>query len=166
MRQGSEKLQYHYTKRFNDVIIERTVNVPLRAGANHFDLPKELHTGLSRHENARTKYKAVYQRLDADMFFSTALTTVLPNAKGGQVLHPSQKRILTVRECARAQGFPDNYEFVSVNKEKMSKAINDQFRQIGNAVPIPLALALGKAFGGAMSKMWDAEPSRDASPIL
>ncbi|KAG1743398.1 S-adenosyl-L-methionine-dependent methyltransferase [Suillus lakei] len=168
MRQGSEKLQYHYTKRFMDIIIERTVNVPLRAGANHFDLPKELHTGLSRHEDARTKYKAVYQRLDADMYFSTALTTVLPNNKGGQVLHPSQKRILTVRECARAQGFPDNYEFISVNKEKnqTAKAINDQFRQIGNAVPTPLALALGKAFGGAMSKMWDAEPSRDASPIL
>ncbi|KAG2063855.1 S-adenosyl-L-methionine-dependent methyltransferase [Suillus decipiens] len=168
MRQGSQDLQYHYTKRFNNIIIERTINVPLRAGANHFDLPKELHTGLSRHENARTKYKAVYQRLDADMYFSTALTTVLPNNKGGQVLHPSQKRILTVRECARAQGFPDNYEFVSVNKEKkqMTKAIDDQFRQIGNAVPTSLAQALGKAFGGAMNKMWDAEPSRDASPIL
>ncbi|KAG2037322.1 S-adenosyl-L-methionine-dependent methyltransferase [Suillus americanus] len=168
MRQGSEKLQYHYTKRFNDIIIERTVNVPLRAGANHFDLPKELHTGLSRHEDARIKYKAVFQRLDADMYFSTALTTVQPNTKGGQVLHPSQKRILTVRECARAQGFPDKYEFVSVNKEKkdMAKAIQDQLRQIGNAVPTSLAHALGKAFGGALTKMWDAEPSRDASPIL
>ncbi|KAG2133739.1 S-adenosyl-L-methionine-dependent methyltransferase [Suillus clintonianus] len=167
MRQGSKKLQYHYTKRFGDIVIERTLNVPLRVGANHFDLPMELHTGLSKHENARTKYKAVYQRLDADMYFSTALTTVLPNNKSGQVLHPSQKRILTVRECARAQGFPDSYEFVSVNKGKaMAKAIDDQFRQIGNAVPTPLALALGKAFGGAMSKMWDAEPSRDASPIV
>ncbi|KAG1823322.1 hypothetical protein EV424DRAFT_1321200, partial [Suillus variegatus] len=77
-----------------------------------------------------------------------------------------QKRILTVRECARAQGFPDYYEFVSVNKDKMAKAIDDQFRQIGNAVPTSLASALGKALGGAMSKMWDAEPSRDASPIL
>ncbi|KAG1798810.1 hypothetical protein EV424DRAFT_1440198 [Suillus variegatus] len=57
MRQGSKKLQYHYTKCFDDIIIERTVNVPLRAGANHFDLPEELHAGLSRHENARTKCK-------------------------------------------------------------------------------------------------------------
>ncbi|OJA16030.1 hypothetical protein AZE42_04287 [Rhizopogon vesiculosus] len=89
---------------------------------------------------------------------------MLPNNKTGQVLHPSQKRILTVRECARAQGFPDNYEFVSVNADR--KAINDQFRQIGNAVPIPLALALGQALGEAMFKMWDAEPSRAASPVL
>ncbi|KAG1724751.1 S-adenosyl-L-methionine-dependent methyltransferase [Suillus paluster] len=146
VRRGSDKLMYHYTKRFGDIIIERTVNVPMRAGANHF---------------------AVYQRLNADMYFSTALTTVLPNTKGGQVLHPSQKRILTVRECARAQGFPDDYKFVSVNKgRKIVKAIDDQFRQIGNAVPIPLAYALGNALGGAMFRMWDAEPSRDASPVL
>jgi hypothetical protein len=32
---------------------------------------------------------AVYQRLDADLYFSTALTTMLPNNKTGQVLHPS-----------------------------------------------------------------------------
>ncbi|KAG0701498.1 hypothetical protein DFH29DRAFT_926181, partial [Suillus ampliporus] len=61
MRQGSEKLRYHYTKRFKDIIIERTVNVPLRAGANHFDPPKELHTELSMHETARTKYKSKTQ---------------------------------------------------------------------------------------------------------
>ncbi|KAG1896081.1 uncharacterized protein F5891DRAFT_1248415 [Suillus fuscotomentosus] len=48
------------------------------------DLLKELHNELSRHENARAKYKAVYQRPDADMYFSIALTTVLPNNKGGQ----------------------------------------------------------------------------------
>ncbi|OJA16031.1 hypothetical protein AZE42_04288 [Rhizopogon vesiculosus] len=36
MRKGSGKLIYHYTKRFADIVIERTVNVPLRAGANHF----------------------------------------------------------------------------------------------------------------------------------
>ncbi|KAG0701495.1 hypothetical protein DFH29DRAFT_1000139 [Suillus ampliporus] len=180
MRQGSEKLRYHYTKRFNDIIIERShfglypgsssyvVLGNVKFNADVVDLPKELHTGLSKHEDARTKYKGKTQdRLDADMYFSTALTTVLPNNKGGQVLHPSQKRILTVRECARAQGFPDDYEFVSVNKErKMVKAINDQFRQIGNAVPIPLARALGQALGDAMSRMWDAEPSRDASPAL
>lgn len=32
---------------------------------------------------------AVYQRLDADLYFLTALTTMVPNNKAGQVLHPS-----------------------------------------------------------------------------
>lgn len=87
----------------------------------------------------------VYGRIDGDHIFQTALTTVAPNSKVGRVLHPNvsrperhmiysqyhrtrflfqQKRILTVRECARAQGFPDKYEFHSVNT-KLSDRVAD-----------------------------------------
>ncbi|KAI9459441.1 hypothetical protein BJY52DRAFT_1090290, partial [Lactarius psammicola] len=67
-----------------------------------------------------------------------------------------QKRVLTVRECARAQGFPDTWKFLSVS-ERPSTIVRDQLRQIGNAVPIPLSRALGKALGKALIKMWEAE---------
>lgn len=41
-------------------------------------------------------------------------------------------RRLTVRECARIQGFPDNFEFIYEN-------IDDGYKMVGNAVPIELA---------------------------
>lgn len=87
-----------------------------------------------------------YGRLDPDGLFRTAMTTVRPNSKESVVLHPTQKRVLTVREVARAQGFPDTYEFASVCVQRRG-IIEDQYRQIGNAVPVTLALALAKAFG-------------------
>ena len=46
---------------------------------------------------------------------------------------------MTVRECARAQGFPDNFRFYSDRDDT-----KDMHRQIGNAVPPPLAYALGR----------------------
>ena len=55
--------------------------------------------------------------------------------KTGRVLHPVQNRLTSVRENARAQGFPDDFVFHGTLKDK--------YRQIGNAVPPPLARALG-----------------------
>jgi len=40
-----------------------------------------------------------------------------------------------------------------------------QLRQIGNAVPIPFAYALGKSLGRALLKMWE-EKGREGSPEL
>ena len=47
------------------------------------------------------------------------------------------ERRLTVRECARLQTFPDNYEFVNVISP------SEAYRVIGNAVPPLFGFALG-----------------------
>ena len=36
----------------------------------------------------------------------------------GRVLHPEQPRLVSVRECARSQGFPDTYKFFGTVLEK------------------------------------------------
>lgn len=51
-------------------------------------------------------------------------------------------RLLTNRECARGQGFPDSYEFVGNGK--------DVKKQIGNAVPVGIARWLGERVAAAM----------------
>ena len=56
-------------------------------------------------------------------------------------------RVLTVREMARIQSFPDNFVFRSkvTTGGKMRKFEVPQYTQVGNAVPPLLALALGKS---------------------
>ena len=57
---------------------------------------------------------------------------------GGPVIavHPNCKRRFTVRETARIQSFPDDFEFKG--------STTSQFRQIGNAVAVDFAYHLGK----------------------
>ena len=65
---------------------------------------------------------------------SLTLTTS-PSQKQTERCHPEETRPFTVREYARIQTFPDNWEFVG--------SISSQYKQIGNAVPIKLAESIG-----------------------
>lgn len=70
---------------------------------------------------------------------SPAKTVIAGGTKGGgrSHLHPEVPRTLSVRECARLQSFPDDYEFVGT--------AGRQFTQVGNAVPPVLAAQIGKS---------------------
>ena len=67
---------------------------------------------------------------------SLTLTTA-PAQNQTERCHPTETRPLTVREYARIQTFPDNWDF--------SGSINSQYRQIGNAVPVNLGFHIGIA---------------------
>lgn len=59
------------------------------------------------------------------------------NPSKGRYIHPTEDRVITLREGARLQGVPDKWQFVG---SRTSIA-----RQIGNGVPIPLAEAVAKS---------------------
>lgn len=61
--------------------------------------------------------------------------TCAPAQKQTERCHPEETRPFTVREYARIQTFPDNWEF--------SGSITQQYKQIGNAVPVNLAYEIG-----------------------
>ena len=55
------------------------------------------------------------------------------------------ERRLTVRECARIQTFPDDYEFIIPKSESQpSLSSSDAYKIIGNAVPCVLAYNIAK----------------------
>ncbi|MFO0210921.1 MAG: DNA cytosine methyltransferase, partial [Pseudanabaena sp.] len=56
-----------------------------------------------------------------------------------------ETRPLTVREYARIQTFPDEWDFVG--------ALTSQYKQIGNAVPVNLAYAVGQSLIGLLNSI-------------
>jgi len=61
--------------------------------------------------------------------------TCSPSQKQTERCHPDETRPFTVREYARIQSFPDDWEFAG--------GISEKYKQIGNAVPVELARHLG-----------------------
>lgn len=84
----------------------------------------------------------ILRRLSMDEPSLTILTS--PSQKQTERCHPTETRPLTVRESARIQGFPDEWQFCG--------SIASQYRQVGNAVPVMLgyhvALAVRKVLAG------------------
>lgn len=77
---------------------------------------------------------------------SLTLTTS-PSQKQTERCHPEETRPFTVREYARIQSFPDSWEFKGT--------ISEQYRQIGNAVPVELARRIGVQIVTAFSENMD-----------
>lgn len=63
-----------------------------------------------------------------------------------EFVHPTYNRVLTVRECARLQSFPDSYDFCGgpYLVPHIDRAVQDKYEQIGDAVPPLLAYAWGR----------------------
>lgn len=149
----SLKLHFEFpNKNTTKVILEDALtNVPKSEGAKYslekIKLFKQIPQGgcwVNLPENEQKKYlkksyysgggkRGILRRLSMKEPSLTLLCS--PSQKQTERCHPLEERPLTIREYARIQTFPDNYEFCG--------SVSSQYKQIGNAVPVELSRQIG-----------------------
>ena len=110
---------------------KRMLKIIRYAGSNISFIPKQL---------ISSGFSSCYSRLDAHSP-STTLTVNFVHPASNRCIHPFQDRALTPREGARLQSFPDWFRFCGTRAQIV--------KQMGNAVPPLLAMALGEAIARA-----------------
>lgn len=130
---GNHPLFDHVARKHNDLDRER-FRVMIKHHWSFGQLRREM--PQYEHEHAR-----VFDNSYVVQWWDLPSKTILAHIHkdGFQYIHPdeSQARTFTVREAARIQSFPDDFEFIGSRGEK--------FKQIGNAVPPLFAEALAKS---------------------
>lgn len=126
---------------------KRRVMELVPAGGCWVDLPEEVakeYMGKSYHSGGGRRGMA--RRISWDEPCLTLTTS--PSQKQTERCHPDETRPFTVKEYARIQSFPDEWKFEG--------SLSEQYKQIGNAVPVELARRLGveivKALEGGHNK--------------
>ncbi|HEX8344019.1 MAG TPA: DNA cytosine methyltransferase [Actinoplanes sp.] len=121
----------HVTRKYQDRSRERIAHI--RPGGNRFDIPWDMQSPCWQKHTAGSG--DVMGRLWWDRPSVTIRTEFFKPEKG-RYLHPTQHRAITHLEAARLQGFDDRFRWCG---SKVQIA-----RQIGNAVPVELAKAIGQ----------------------
>lgn len=120
---------------------------------------KECPRGVRMNDANREQYSTKKHRIyPMDPWEPAPTITTLPD----DVLHYSEPRILTVRESARLQSFPDWFQFrgkFTTGGDRRTKEC-PRYTQVGNAVPPLLARAIGLTIRAVL----DASKGADLRP--
>lgn len=128
----------HYVFVYEKNTLARIEAVPENGGLQ--DIPDEM---LSNHLKKMKSggygsggfVKNLYGRLNWDAPSGTIVAGI-KKITCGRFFHPVDNRLLTVREAARLQSFPDDYKFQG--------GLIDQYTVVGNAVPPKFSEYIGK----------------------
>ncbi len=124
LRADSPELFNHISRRHSGEMLELIRRIP--EGGDLRDVEERYWP--------KSHYSQAYGRLHRKGL-SRTLTTYFCNPGSGRFTHPQDARAISVREAARLQGFSDQFKFLGTQEQQMSL--------VGNAVPIPLAQAIG-----------------------
>jgi DNA (cytosine-5)-methyltransferase 1 len=113
-------------------------------GSNWRSLPPEVaRESMGKAYVAKGGRSGWWRRLTFDLPCPTIVT--MPNHAGTALCHPIETRALTLRECARVQGFPDDWAFCGTTQE--------QYAQVGNAVPVRLGEICGELLANELDDL-------------
>lgn len=124
-----EKLYNHKNRYNNDRDIKIFSLLPQGANSLHPSIED-----IMPYKSRLDIFKDKYYKLDENQVCKTITSHMKFDCN--MYIHPREPRGLTSREAARIQTFPDDYVFTGSQ--------NSWYAQIGNAVPVKLALVIGK----------------------
>lgn len=143
VNEGGFSIANHVAARLSELDMRMVKSVP--EGGNWKDIPEaipskrleQIRESFKRGEGSRSTYYGRLRRCDPAYTISTYFT----RPGNGCHIHYEQDRVLSPREAARLQSFPDSFEFLG-----SQGAISTQ---IGNAVPPLLAYQIAQSLGPA-----------------
>lgn len=145
----SESDPLHMASRLSDLNMRRIR--ASRPGGSWRDWPTELLATCHTRPTGDT-YPSVYGRMSWDESAPT-ITTQCFGYGNGRFGHPDQDRAISLREAAMLQTFPRTYAFAPPGSKIR---FNRMGRLIGNAVPVRLGEAIGKALNRHVEAYRDA----------
>ena len=128
-----------------DLSVENRKRIDFLFEHEEYELRNEMRP--KSHRNGHT-YPSIYGRLSWDKPAGT-ITTGFNTPGRGRYIHPDRRRTLTPHEAARIQGFPDEFEFRTVDGSPLTR--QGLANVIGNAVPPPIGRAAGLAALAALN---------------
>ncbi|HEX4121658.1 MAG TPA: DNA cytosine methyltransferase [Verrucomicrobiae bacterium] len=140
LRGNARSVTDHYSPTLSEIQFERVRN--LRAGQTMRHLPEHL-----QHESFRRRaFRRVMDGTPVEKrggapsglkrLFDNEPSLTITSAATREFVHPTEDRLITLRECARLQTFPDWFRFAG-------SAVS-RIQQIGNAIPPMLARAVAE----------------------
>ncbi|HEY5587719.1 MAG TPA: DNA cytosine methyltransferase [Candidatus Paceibacterota bacterium] len=112
--------QLDFTKP-SEKYLERIKYVP--QGGNYLNVPESI--------RSKGRYSNLYRRLSYD-----ELSITICHPRKSKITHPEENRIISVRECARLQGMPDDFIYKG--------GLDSKQQQVCDGVPYQLSTAIAK----------------------
>ena len=124
---------YNHEVRYPAKIVQERISY-VKQGENWQAIPDELF------KNQRSnRHSSAYKRLNE----KDVSVTIDTGNTHSNYFHPLYNRIPTVREAARIQSFPDDFQFLGSRTA--------QYKQVGNAVPPLLSFAVANELKGVLN---------------